>query len=226
MTRRRFLLLCLASAGLSVGCTTGRPARVRLAPTPEATATSLAFPRPAPSPSPAPNAAAVAPTGLAGEAPAPNRSTADGVHTYGFRARTLPPLRIVIPAIELESRVVQIGVKADRAGQPVWETAAFAVGHHFDSANPGQPGNVVLSGHISSPREGAVFHRLPDVAVGDGVVLGTAEQQFLYRVVDRQIVQPGRIDLLAQTPQSMLTLLTCFPDGIYSHRLVVQAHQV
>ena len=148
------------------------------------------------------------------------------MHAYGFRPRTLPPSQILIPSIELESRIVRIGVKSDQAGQPVWETAAFAVGHHFDSANPGQPGNVVMSGHISSPREGAVFHRLPEVAVGDGVVLVTAEQHFLYQVVDRQIVQPGRIDLLDPTSLSLLTLLTCFPDGVYSHRLVVRAHQV
>ena len=53
----------------------------------------------------------------------------------------------------------------DRKGQIAWETAPFAVGQHKGLAGPGQNGNMVLSGHISSPGEGAIFHHLPDLNV-------------------------------------------------------------
>jgi LPXTG-site transpeptidase (sortase) family protein len=139
---------------------------------------------------------------------------------------TLPARRIIIPTLGLDSKVIQLGTKLDRRGQLAWETAPFAVGQHKGLAGPGQNGNMVLSGHISSPNEGAIFHRLPDLNVGEGVIVATEERQYLYRVVDVKTVTPDKVEVLDQTSDSTATLITCVPDGIYSHRLVVTAHLV
>ena len=141
-------------------------------------------------------------------------------------AAALPARRVIIPTIGLDTKVIQLGTKLDRRGQLAWETAPFAVGQHKGLAGPGQNGNMVLSGHISSPNEGAVFHRLPDLKVGEGVIVGTDERQYLYRVVDVKTVTPDQVAVLDQTPDPTATLITCFPDGIYSHRLVVTARLV
>ena len=141
-------------------------------------------------------------------------------------AAALPAKRLVIPTIGLDSKVIQLGTKLDRKGQIAWETAPFAVGQHKGLAGPGQNGNMVLSGHISSPSEGAVFHSLPDLEVGQGVIVGTDERQYLYRVTDVKTVTPDQVDVLDQTPDPTVTLITCVPDGIYSHRLVVTARLV
>ncbi len=109
---------------------------------------------------------------------------------------------------------------------PVPTTAPFAVGQHKGLAGPGQNGNMVLSGHISSPAEGAVFHSLPELKVGEGVIVGTDERQYLYRVTDVKTVTPDQVSVLDQTPDPTVTLITCVPDGIYSHRLVVTARLV
>lgn len=138
----------------------------------------------------------------------------------------LPARRLVIPSIELDSKVIPIGTTVDRTGQVVWETAAFAVGHHKGTAGPGQVGNMVLSGHISSPAEGQVFHRLPEVQVGDGFIVGTDDKQFLYRVTETKTVLPQEVSVLAATPTPTATLITCVPDHVYSHRLVVSAELV
>lgn len=135
----------------------------------------------------------------------------------------LPARRLIIPSIGLNSKVIPIGTTYDRRGQLAWETAAFAVGHHRSTAGPGQAGNMVLSGHISSPAEGAVFRRLPDIEVGDGVVVQTEERQYLYRVVSHQVVEPTDVSVMQATELATVTLITCIPDGIYSHRLVVTA---
>ena len=144
----------------------------------------------------------------------------------GFVTRTLPPARVVIPSIDVDSKVLPLGTTRDRNGKLVWETVPFAVGHHEGTANPGEPGNVVLSGHISSPSEGAIFKRLPQLKAGDAIVLMTAQQPYLYRVRDTKVVTPTAVDVLEPTPDSTLTLLTCVPDGIYSHRLVVRADAI
>jgi LPXTG-site transpeptidase (sortase) family protein len=141
-------------------------------------------------------------------------------------APTLPARRIVIPTLALDSKVIQLGTKLDRKGQVAWETAPFAVGQHKGLAGPGQNGNMVLSGHISSPNEGAIFHRLPELKVGQGVIVATDERQYLYRVIDVQTVTPDQVQVLDQTSDPTATLITCVPDGIYSHRLVVTARLV
>ena len=83
--------------------------------------------------------------------------------TRPYTNRLQVPERLQIPSIDLDSKVVAVGTKTDDKGRLLWETAAFAVGHHKGSGLPGESGNVVLSGHISSPREGNVFNKLPQV---------------------------------------------------------------
>jgi len=141
-------------------------------------------------------------------------------------AAALPARRVVIPTIGLDTKVIQLGTTLDRKGQIAWETAPFADGQHKGLAGPGQNGNMVLSGHISSPNEGAVFHHLPDLKPGEGVIVSTEERQYLYRVVEVQTVTPDQVSVLDPTPDPTLTLITCVPDKIYSHRLVVTARLV
>lgn len=136
----------------------------------------------------------------------------------------LPAQRIAIPSIGLDSKVIDLGTRVE-SGQLVWETPAHAVGWYRTTALPGQSSNIVMSGHISSPLrgEGSIFRRLPEVTVGDIVVLETDAGQHRYRVVSRAIVSPTAVSVMAPTPTETLTLITCYPDLIYSHRLVVQA---
>jgi sortase A len=138
----------------------------------------------------------------------------------------LPARRDVIPTLGLDSKVIQLGTTLDRRGNIAWETAPFAIGQHKGLAGPGQNGNMVLSGHISSPNEGAVFHKLPELKVGEGVIVSTEERQYLYRVVEVQTVTPDQVQVLDPSPDPTLTLITCVPDKIYSHRLVVTARIV
>lgn len=163
-------------------------------------------------------ATAEAPSAIAGPQtvqaarPAPQTQTA---------LRRLPPTRLVIPAIALDSPVVELGVRYDQRGQLVWETAAFVVGHYANTANPGELGNCVLSGHISSRSAGAVFRRLPEVQVGSGVTVATADSMFLYQVQEIRVVEPRATEVMDPGGEPRVTLITCVPDGVYTHRLVV-----
>lgn len=135
----------------------------------------------------------------------------------------LPPAnRIVIPRIELDSSVIEVSTKVER-GELVWQTASNAVGHHQGTADPGEVGNVVLSGHIRSLREGMVFNRLPELAPGDTIYLYSELGKFRYKVVETRVVLPTAIWVMDPTPDLTLTLITCVPDWVYSHRLIVTA---
>lgn len=155
--------------------------------------------------------------------PAPEPTLAPApVRTYP------PPEHITIPAIGVDSVIVPVGIVVNKDGELEWETPKHAVGHHQGTATPGTIGNVVLSGHISSPirREGNVFNRLPEVRLGDEVVLTTPEGVYTYQVVSRRVVEPTEVSVLDPTPTPTLTLLTCYPDLIYTHRLVLRAEPV
>ncbi|MCC6178098.1 MAG: sortase [Chloroflexi bacterium] len=147
-------------------------------------------------------------------------------HPHPYTNRAQMPDRLQIPGIDLDAKVVPIGTKRDDKGHILWETAAFAVGYHKGTGLPGENGNIVLSGHISSPREGAVFSKLPKVEVGDGVVVSSSDRQFLFVVASAKVVTPDAVEVLDQTDHSVLTMITCVPDGVYSHRLVVRAEAV
>jgi LPXTG-site transpeptidase (sortase) family protein len=214
MDRRSFITL-LATGILGVGCQTSSPSVRRLAPEESPRlAPTLAFPKPA----------TVAPTAgpLEQERIIPIPTAAPRT----FSTRTLPPERLIIPAIGVDSKVVPLGTTIGKTGSTVWETAAFAVGHHRGSSNPGEPGNLVLSGHISSPGQGAVFNKLPKLEIGNGVIVVTPQQHYMYIVRDIQTVRPTAVEFLNPTANSIATLITCVPDGVYTHRLVVRCDAV
>ncbi|MBM2826919.1 MAG: sortase [Dehalococcoidia bacterium] len=132
--------------------------------------------------------------------------------------------RIVISNIEVDAPVVATGTKYED-GQLVWETAKHAVGHLKGTAYPGQVGNIVMAGHISSPirREGNVFSRLPEITLGSQVSVYTPLGRYDYRVVETKVVLPTDTSVIEPTPESRLTLITCVPDLVYTHRLIVIA---
>lgn len=237
VSRRAFLGLALAGLALA-GCQKQQVVYVAApTPVPEAPPAPAAAPTAAPRPEPKPESkpSAQSPIQLpmpvaAGPDPA---LAAQSQVIPPLRPRTRPytnrlqaPDRLQIPSIDLDSKVVPVGTKTDDRGHILWETAAFAVGHHKGSGLPGENGNVVLSGHISSPREGAVFNKLPKVEEGDGIIVSTSDRQFLYVVVERKTVTPDAVDVLDPTDQAMVTMITCVPDGVYSHRLIVRAEAV
>ncbi len=132
------------------------------------------------------------------------------------------PSRIVIPSIRLDSKVVEVGIVIDK-GRPAWDTAAFAVGYHRGSALPGTLGNTVLNGHISSPvsHKGDVFRHLPELRIGDEVDVYVGDKKVAYDVTELRVVPPTDIQVLNPTPDATLTLITCYPDNVYTSRLIV-----
>ena len=133
-------------------------------------------------------------------------------------------LRIKIPSIAVDSKVTALGTIVNDKGELVWDTPKNTVGHHEGTAFPGDFGNVVLSGHISSPvrNEGNVFADLPKVEEGETVLLETLTGTYVYRIIGRQVVEPTQIEVMAPTSYPAVTLITCFPDFIYTHRLIIR----
>jgi LPXTG-site transpeptidase (sortase) family protein len=130
------------------------------------------------------------------------------------------PFWIVIPSLDVDSKVVEVQTEV-RDGEIIWRTASHAVGHHKGTADPGEKGNMVLTGHIRNLTEGMVFNRLPEIQPGDEVYVFSESGRFVYQVVRTQVVLPTQTNVMDSTPDATATLITCVPDWVYSHRLIV-----
>lgn len=135
-----------------------------------------------------------------------------------------PVTRVQIPRLEIDSGTMELGTIIEN-GELIWETPKHAVGHHQGTANPGEIGNMVLSGHISSPlrNEGNVFQRLPEIRPGDDIIVTSDLATISYRVTETRVVEPHQIEVMAPTAEPIVTLITCVPDWVYTHRLIVIA---
>jgi sortase A len=130
------------------------------------------------------------------------------------------PTRIVVPAASVDAPIAEVGVTVVN-GVPSCETAWKAAGHHLDSALPGQPGNMVITGHVSVADRSnlAAFKQLDRVAIGDTVEVYSGDQVFRYAVSKVVVVPPSAVNLLRSQPGSTVTLITCTHD--LKNRLVV-----
>ncbi len=149
---------------------------------------------------------------------------------------TSAPLRIVIPAIKLDSKVINIGWHTaidPKTGTEItaWDVAEYAAGHHQGTANPGEVGNIVISGH--DDYKGEVFRYLPDVKLGEEIRLYNEQgDEFIYVVTEIQKVKEEGVPLeqrihnaqyMNPTPDQTLTLITCWPYAVDSYRWLVIA---
>ncbi len=95
------------------------------------------------------------------------------------------------------------------------------VGHVPGTALPGQTGNMAVTGH----RDG-FFRGLKDIVPGDTIEVDRQGHTDRYQVQHIKIVFPSDLSVLNHTPDSELTLITCYPFyyvGSAPQRYIVQA---
>lgn len=139
-----------------------------------------------------------------------------------------------IPAIQVDTRVIEIGWHIERINgveQAIWDNASYAAGHLMNTRNPGEGSNIVLSGHNNI--EGKVFANLWKLKVGDEVILATTDQSvFKYRVtaakiVDEKYASPeqrvANARYIEPTPPERVTLISCYPPTNNTNRVIVVA---
>ena len=123
-------------------------------------------------------------------------------------------------------RIIRVGIAAINVDAPVvqgddWEALKTGVGLNNTSGIPGKSGNVILSGH--NDIFGQVFRDLDRLVPGDEIVLLTEKNAYTYIVTGTQIVQPSQVEVMRQTEESTLTLISCYPYLVDNQRIVVSA---
>lgn len=222
-SRRSVLALLAGVPGLLAACGRGNDP----APTPTAAAQATRTPRAA-------NSAADAVADAAAHTAA-NRPAAPIHASTPTPTGPILPDRLVIPRIELDIPVVELGWSTNRTISDAifseWDVAAHAAGWHKNSALPGQGGNVVMSGHNNIL--GAVFRQLDQLRRDDEITVYSGAEIHTYQV-ERVLIVPEtnasaeqrreNAQWIEPTEETRLTLVSCWPRNDNTHRIIVVAH--
>lgn len=103
-----------------------------------------------------------------------------------------------------------------------------AVGHLEGSTLPigGDTTHAVITGHTGLSHA-KIFTDLIELEEGDKFYLKVLGETLAYEVDQIKVIEPSRTDdLKTEKGKDLVTLLTCTPYGVNSHRLLVRGHRV
>lgn len=127
--------------------------------------------------------------------------------------------KVVIPKIDVNLPVFHYTTK---------EVLENGVGHLEGSSLPigGESSHSVLSAHRGLP-SASLFTDLDRLEVGDHFLMYVLDDILCYEVDQVKVVEPKETqDLSVEEGKDLMTLFTCTPYGVNTHRLLVRGHRV
>lgn len=108
------------------------------------------------------------------------------------------------------------------------EVLKNGIGHIPESSLPagGENTHCILTGHRGLPSS-KLFTRLDEMKEGDLFFVETCGRKAAYQVSEITVVRPDDVEGLGiREGQDMVSLVTCTPYGLNTHRLIVTGHRV
>jgi len=142
--------------------------------------------------------------------------------------RYLETLAIGPDAMMGRIRIDEIGVSLPIYHGTGERSLSQGVGHLYGTALPigGSGTHSVLTSH-SGLLNATLFTRLGELAIGDEFTIIVLDETLVYEVDRIETVTPERTEGLRATPgEDYVTLVTCTPTGVNTHRLLVRGHRV
>ena len=142
------------------------------------------------------------------------------------------PKYLIIPKLGVDARVLSVGVNSSGALET--PSNVFDTAWYNESAEPGQPGAMLIDGHVSSWTTHGVFYGIKTLVAGDLIKVERGDGTiFTYKVVKNQVYPSGNVNMTsAMTPivagQPGLNLISCTGDvipgtNLFNERIVVYA---
>lgn len=174
-----------------------------------------------------------------------SESTVLGVAS-GFRKfefRELSPSETQIATLNNTPKYFYLSIPRLRIKNAVIETNSTnlspeeTLGHYKGSSLPGECGNTFVYGHSVLPwfynpkNYKTIFSTLDQLDVGDKISISFKEKELTYKVEGQEILSPNLINPLSEwKPEylnsSTITLMTCWPPGTKTKRLIIKASLV
>ena len=108
------------------------------------------------------------------------------------------------------------------------ETLKHGVGHLEGTSLPvgGIGTRSVLTAHRGLPTA-TLFNDLDRASAGDIITVSVLDLVLSYRVIESRVIEPHETEAILPDPdQDLLTLVTCTPLGVNSHRILVTAERI
>lgn len=108
------------------------------------------------------------------------------------------------------------------------EVLSKGVGHLEGSSFPvgGESAHAILSAHRGLP-SARLFTDLDQLEVGDKFYIYILDQVYTYQVDQVLVIEPSETEALQiQDGKDLVTLVTCTPYGVNTHRLLVRGERV
>lgn len=108
------------------------------------------------------------------------------------------------------------------------DTLNSGVGHIVGTSLPvgGESTHCALSAHSGMATQ-RMFSDLDDMVIGDIFYIHVADETFAYQVTEINTVLPEELSLLSiRKGEDLVTLITCTPFGVNTHRLLVTGSRI
>ena len=108
------------------------------------------------------------------------------------------------------------------------EVLEVGIGHLQESSLPvgGENSRAVLTGHRGLPNS-KLFTRIDELVKGDFFFIKVFDKTLAYQVTDIEVILPEELDALNIIPEKdLVSLVTCTPYAINTHRLIVTGERV
>ena len=126
---------------------------------------------------------------------------------------------ITIDKIRVELPIYQ-GTKPETLSTSVGllEGTSFPIG--------GEGTHAILAAHRGLPSS-KLFTDLDEIKIGDTFIITVLDRKFTYEVDQILIVKPTELNTIQiEKDKDYVTLMTCTPYGINTHRLLVRGHRI
>lgn len=141
---------------------------------------------------------------------------------------------INIPSIEIKD--IKITPNVESSNEQVYDRfLKYGLAHFKGTPIPGDGGNSFIYGHSAvisffnkhSNLPETIFTKLENIDIGDSVEIKKEDQILSYVVRNKKIVSPEDFSILrTQADKETVTLMTCWPLGVGTKRLVVVAERI
>jgi len=136
---------------------------------------------------------------------------------------------ITIPKLKIENALVETNSPSLNPND--------ALGHYKGSGIPGNAGNAFIYGHSVLPffynpnNYKTIFSTLNDLNQEDEFTVNYGGEDFTYKVVSKELLLPENVNPLSTFQpeylnESTIELMTCWPAGTKSKRLIVRAVKI
>jgi LPXTG-site transpeptidase (sortase) family protein len=139
----------------------------------------------------------------------------------------IPATRIVIPALDIDTNLVEAPIKDD-----TWDVTVFTdeIAHLEGTAYLGTTGNAVVAGHITHQNGYGPFRYLDHLRAGDIILAYGDGVEYRYVVRSTHYIEPDDIEYALPMNGKYLTLISCAgwdqATWTYQQRLIVRAEMV